>query len=335
MAEAAAAATDSPWERVIPDAALVEGARKCARLASGRGIMLLRVEGKVHCMDHACYHHGAPLLHADIEDLGDHKCIVCPWHNYKIDLATGEGVYVGLDSEALAAGRKEGSIKSKGIKQRVHPTQVSAASPSAAEDAPAPTDPTPYIWVRESAPADVRAIISEEACAAQASAEAGGPKVVPAPHGDKPAVEVRHRVKLGPSARGGRSEPRSGAAMGAAGGGGKAGSGPRLHSSAPWASSGSGAPTPGAEAVVERPKAVPVAPAPVAAAPAAPAPARGPDVPVAPVAPAAATSASVAAALATVHEPAGPERIKGVKKPRRKDPPPGWMASDDYAYLPF
>lgn len=324
MADAAAAVMDAPWERVIPDAALVEGARKCARLASGRGIMLLRVEGTVHCMDHACYHHGAPLLHADIEDLGDHKCIVCPWHNYKIDLATGEGVYVGLDSDALAAGRKEGSIKSKGIKQRVHPTQVSAASPDAAEDAPAPADPTPYIWVRESAPSDVRAIISEEACAAQASALAGGPKVVPAPDGDKPAVEVRRRVKLGPSARGGRSEPRSGAAMGGAG---SAGSGPRLHSSAPWASSGSGAPTPGAEAVVEKPRAVPVAPAPAAA--------RGPEVPVAPVAPAAATSASVAAALSTVHEPAGPERIKGTKKPRRKDPPAGWMASDDYAYLPF
>ncbi|KAA0150781.1 hypothetical protein FNF28_07210 [Cafeteria roenbergensis] len=321
MADATAAVMDAPWERVIPDAALVEGARKCARLASGRGIMLLRVEGKVHCMDHACYHHGAPLLHADIEDLGDHKCIVCPWHNYKIDLATGEGVYVGLDSEALAAGRKEGSIKSKGIKQRVHPTQVSAASPDAAEGAPAPADPTPYIWVRESAPSEVRAIISEEACAAQASAHAGGPKVVPAPDGDKPAVEVRHRVKLGPSARGGRSEPRSGAALGGSGGAGGAGTGPRLHSSAPWANSGSGGggampgAMSGAEAVAEKPAAVPLAPAPAAAAPA----------PVAPVAPAAATSASVAAALSTVHEPAGPERVKGTKKPRRKDPPQaGW-----------
>ena len=81
----------------------------------------------------------------------------------------------------------------------------------------------------------------------------------------------------------------------------------------------------GAEAVAEKPAAVPLAPAPAAAAPA----------PVAPVAPAAATSASVAAALSTVHEPAGPERVKGTKKPRRKDPPAGWMASDDYAYLPF
>jgi nitrite reductase/ring-hydroxylating ferredoxin subunit len=59
------------------------------------------------CFDATCYHMGAPLLHADIEDdvsscfaegndaNGRKSCvIVCPWHHYKIDVGLGgERVY--------------------------------------------------------------------------------------------------------------------------------------------------------------------------------------------------------------------------------------------------
>jgi len=80
-------------------------------------------------MDAHCYHHGAGLLKGDIEDLGSHRVIVCPWHTYKIDLSTGEGVYVGLDAAALARGAGKESakeIRSKGVRQRVHPVVVSS-----------------------------------------------------------------------------------------------------------------------------------------------------------------------------------------------------------------
>jgi nitrite reductase/ring-hydroxylating ferredoxin subunit len=60
------------------------------------------------CFDATCYHMGAPLLHADIEDDISSSClaegndengrkscvIVCPWHHYKIDVGLGgERVY--------------------------------------------------------------------------------------------------------------------------------------------------------------------------------------------------------------------------------------------------
>jgi len=60
------------------------------------------------CFDATCYHMGAPLLHADIEDDVSSSCIaegndengrkscviVCPWHHYKIDVGLGgERVY--------------------------------------------------------------------------------------------------------------------------------------------------------------------------------------------------------------------------------------------------
>lgn len=82
----------------------------------------------LYAIDAHCYHHGAGLLKGDIEDLGKHRVIVCPWHTYKIDLSTGEGVYVGLDAAALARGAGRDSakeVRSKGVRQRVHPVVVS------------------------------------------------------------------------------------------------------------------------------------------------------------------------------------------------------------------
>lgn len=48
----------------------------------------------------------------DIEDgVCGHTCLVCPWHNYKISITTGEGFYQNLDRNWVSKGK---------ILQRVH-----------------------------------------------------------------------------------------------------------------------------------------------------------------------------------------------------------------------
>ncbi|KXZ41738.1 BBS10 protein [Gonium pectorale] len=55
----------------------------------------------------------------DIEDVNGHKCIVCPWHFYKIDVQTGDKYYQALDfKDGKMVG---GEWKSNGVRQRVHP----------------------------------------------------------------------------------------------------------------------------------------------------------------------------------------------------------------------
>lgn len=59
------------------------------------------------------------------EELGGQPCVVCPWHRYKISLVTGEGLYIGIDPLSKGPdGKPRQLLKSKGVKQRVHPTKI-------------------------------------------------------------------------------------------------------------------------------------------------------------------------------------------------------------------
>lgn len=144
------------WERICPVSELQVVGRKLVRLQSGRGIILFSTTSSTHAppsedndsttqhtngtssttvndnrtpsntpvtnlyaMDHGCYHHGGPLVDGEIEDFGNTLCVSCPWHKYKISLQTGECLYVGLDFTT-----KTQLVKSKGIKQRVHPIRI-------------------------------------------------------------------------------------------------------------------------------------------------------------------------------------------------------------------
>lgn len=90
------------------------GADRLRVSVQGRDVLVLRTREGVFALDAVCYHFGGPLEGGDIEDLGagaPHACvIVCPWHKYRIDVRTGEGLYAGVD----------GDLVSKGPKQRVH-----------------------------------------------------------------------------------------------------------------------------------------------------------------------------------------------------------------------
>lgn len=106
---------------VCKTAELPRGARQLVKVGS-RNIAVYNARGNFYAIDNACYHHGGPLLNGDIEDVGGHPCVVCPWHSYRISLSTGEGFYMGV--EVGANGKTTQCLKSKGVKQRTHRVDV-------------------------------------------------------------------------------------------------------------------------------------------------------------------------------------------------------------------
>lgn len=100
------------------------GKRRCARLKSGRGVLVMLIGETLSCVDALCYHHGAPLIDGDVEDIGGHVVIRCPWHKYLIEPATGECLYHAIVDMAT----RETAVKSKGLKQRTHAVQVSSGN---------------------------------------------------------------------------------------------------------------------------------------------------------------------------------------------------------------
>uniref|UniRef100_A0A8C5USM7 Rieske domain-containing protein n=2 Tax=Microcebus murinus TaxID=30608 RepID=A0A8C5USM7_MICMU len=86
-----------------------------------REVVIFYHKGEYHAMDIRCYHSGGPLHLGEIEDFDGRPCIVCPWHKYKITLATGEGLYQSINPKDPSAKPK---WSSKGIKQRIHTVTV-------------------------------------------------------------------------------------------------------------------------------------------------------------------------------------------------------------------
>uniref|UniRef100_A0A6I8QTY4 Rieske domain-containing protein n=1 Tax=Xenopus tropicalis TaxID=8364 RepID=A0A6I8QTY4_XENTR len=86
-----------------------------------REVVIFHHEGQYHALDLRCYHAGGPLHLGDIEDIAGQTCVICPWHNYTIALATGEGLYQGTDPLDPLRTKK---WFSKGVKQRIHKVNV-------------------------------------------------------------------------------------------------------------------------------------------------------------------------------------------------------------------
>ncbi|ESL10952.1 hypothetical protein TRSC58_01307 [Trypanosoma rangeli SC58] len=87
-----------------------------------RNIAVFRYKDCFYAVDNACYHHGGPLLEGDIEEIDGHPCVVCPWHQYRITLDTGEGLYWALQMTPSGVPDRKAPQKvcSKGKKQRTH-----------------------------------------------------------------------------------------------------------------------------------------------------------------------------------------------------------------------
>jgi hypothetical protein len=56
---------------------------------------------------------GGPLDLGDIEELDQYAFVVCPWHRYKIDLASGDGL-----------SNDEAGLASRGPRHRVHDVTI-------------------------------------------------------------------------------------------------------------------------------------------------------------------------------------------------------------------
>ena len=110
-----------------------------------RRITALRVGSEIFAVDRVCYHAGGDLGVGDIEDLAgsgsssssssSEPCLVCPDHNYKISLRTGERVLAVKNVPALPAhlvGLVElpaagaGWRRSGSVVQRVHEARESS-----------------------------------------------------------------------------------------------------------------------------------------------------------------------------------------------------------------
>ena len=80
----------------------------------------------------------------DIEDgVCGHTCLVCPWHNYKISITTGEGFYQNLDRKWVSKGnilQRVHDIEQRdgGVYVRFNTTEHEVASDKYARDASMP-----------------------------------------------------------------------------------------------------------------------------------------------------------------------------------------------------
>ncbi|XP_038044078.1 Rieske domain-containing protein-like [Patiria miniata] len=115
-----ASSASSEWVTIATENELREKGRKTA-LVSGRKITVFCRDGGFYALDFHCYHAGGPLDVGNIEDINGVSCVVCPWHKYKISLATGEGFYQAVDPQNP---RQAPCWRSKGVKQRTHSVEV-------------------------------------------------------------------------------------------------------------------------------------------------------------------------------------------------------------------
>jgi len=74
------------WIKVARVADLRDGRGVAVRAGAAR-VALFRVEGRIHAVDDACPHMGTSLAEGRLS----HGRIVCRWHGWSFDLATGRG----------------------------------------------------------------------------------------------------------------------------------------------------------------------------------------------------------------------------------------------------
>nr|KAF6355894.1 Rieske Fe-S domain containing [Myotis myotis] len=99
----------------------IKKSERMTAVVHDREVVIFYHKGEYHAMDIRCYHSGGPLHLGEIEDFDGRPCIVCPWHKFKITLATGEGLYQSINPKDPSAKPK---WCSKGIKQRIHTVKV-------------------------------------------------------------------------------------------------------------------------------------------------------------------------------------------------------------------
>jgi len=72
---------------------------------AGRSVALWRVENEVFAIPARCPHRGGPLA----EGYLDGRTVICPWHGWSFDLASGEGS-CGVDIERFETKIEDGVV---------------------------------------------------------------------------------------------------------------------------------------------------------------------------------------------------------------------------------
>ena len=76
------------WYKVLQAAELGPGEGKTVEPIPGKPIALFNNNGIFQAIDHTCPHKGGPLAEGTLKD----NCVVCPWHQWTFNLATGENI---------------------------------------------------------------------------------------------------------------------------------------------------------------------------------------------------------------------------------------------------
>jgi len=72
------------WISLCELSELTEGEGKFVEI-DGYQLAVFLSEGKAYALDNTCPHAGGPLSAGTV----DHGCAVCPWHDWRFELATG------------------------------------------------------------------------------------------------------------------------------------------------------------------------------------------------------------------------------------------------------
>ena len=95
------------WHPTLPLAALRFDPGACVQVV-GRELALFRDGERLFALDNSCPHAGGPLAEGSQQD----GHVVCPWHGWRFELASGTCTTVAADStRAYAVRERDGVIE--------------------------------------------------------------------------------------------------------------------------------------------------------------------------------------------------------------------------------
>lgn len=92
-------------------------------------VLLLRHEGRIHALEGACAHYGAPLD----EGVFDGACVRCPWHHARFDIETGYHAAPGTHPlKRYRTEERDGRVFVTGVVEEVRTAAPIEAAPASA-----------------------------------------------------------------------------------------------------------------------------------------------------------------------------------------------------------
>lgn len=82
------------WVNVAKATEIPEGEREFFDV-DGREIAVLNVGGEYYAVGNFCPHMGGPVGNGPVRETADRNVIMCPFHEWRFDLDTGDAVFPG------------------------------------------------------------------------------------------------------------------------------------------------------------------------------------------------------------------------------------------------